>query len=167
LPDSHQSYATNHRNCTNASISLIGSIWLTLWPRNLEGGLLLELGAMVQETIRAKDLLTLHEEMTESAITFLTTCELDVVDIRKRVGDAPQIVSVSVRMNPKHFCGSCHLSVGRIEERCKCEGRIRQRRFMPAACADMVNETIGAESLVATPKRTSEIALALVASVRR
>jgi hypothetical protein len=35
---------------------------------------------------------------------------------------------------------------------------------MPAAFADMVNEKIGAESLVATSKRTSEIALALVAS---
>jgi hypothetical protein len=83
---------------------------------------LLDLGALVQETIRAEDLFSYHEEVTESAITLLTNCELDIVDIRKRVGEGRRIISVIVGMNPKHLCSSGHLRDGRIEEHRKREG---------------------------------------------
>jgi hypothetical protein len=83
---------------------------------------LLDLGALVQETIGAQDLFSYHEEVTESAVTLLTNCELDIVDIRKRVGEARRIISVIVGMNPKHLCSSGHLRDGRIEERRKREG---------------------------------------------
>lgn len=46
---------------------------------------------MVQKAIRAEDHFKLHTEVAEGAITLLTDCERDVVDIRKRVGQTSRI----------------------------------------------------------------------------
>jgi hypothetical protein len=123
---------------------------------------------MVQETIRAKDSLTVHEEVTERAITLLTNCELDVIDIRKRVGHSISVgkawvLSLELRKKPNRLLESRRLKVGCIQDRRNREGVFRHRRFMRATFPDMIKVTIGAESLVTTRKRTLNITLALIA----
>jgi hypothetical protein len=124
-----------------------------------------DLGAIVQETIHAEDLSIRTEEVTERAMTLLTSFELQVVDIPNPFAQT-RIVSLIPRHKPKDLLDSCRLRVGRIEGERKREGLFRQRRLMAAAFADVIKETVGAESPAATRKRMSQTALALVASRR-